>query len=228
LLAEHADDVARLASEARLSGNEYQAPDAAHALAWLLWNRHDAARGGAPIDEDEAEVTVFRGQEAQYKTVEAGARVAGGESPFVDRINWFGVLLRAWLDVKIPPPKSRDGGRATFALSSEERLYAAQHYYEALDIRTPLLDWTFDPIVAFVFAARSAKGRVMINSRRVGIRTYLFLPPLLVSRPWVQKAIHGWNTSYPVTALPSVVFSVNQNERDVIESIYGSERESDG
>jgi hypothetical protein len=217
-----------LASEVQFSGSEYSAPDGKHALAWLLWYRHEHACTREPIEQ--IALPVFRGQAAQYETVRSGASLARSETPFVARIDWFGVLLCAWLEIRVTPPRSRYGGPARFVLSREERLYVAQHYFDELTVRgeggrprvvrIPLLDWTFDPVGAFVFAARAEKSRVVLNTRDLNDRSYLVLPPLNVSRPWIQKAIHGWNTDFPVTALQSVVFSLDQDEQELIGNIY--------
>jgi len=219
LLIERHEEIRQLAADVHPSGTQYKAPDATHALAWLLWTRHNFACVRESLTQ--IDVPVFRGQNAEYKTVRSGTGREGTEATSANKINWFGVLLCAWLEARVPPPRDRHGvGPAEFALAYEERLYIAQHYGNDLEIRTPLLDWTFDPLVAFVFAARNKEGRVLINSRSLSTQSYLVLPPLNISRPWRQKAVHGWNTDFAVGALECVVFSVGETERQVIERHY--------
>lgn len=49
LLTEHEDEVRKLASEVQFSGSEGSALDGKHALAWLLWYRHEHACTREPI-----------------------------------------------------------------------------------------------------------------------------------------------------------------------------------
>lgn len=161
----------------------------------------------------DAEVPCFRGQPSEYARVQTGAHRHGSENPFISTIDWFGVLMCAWLEFAVPAPRDPDGLKTTFVLSREERLYLAQHYYNELGIRTPLIDWTFDPIVAFLFALSSSSGRILLNDRGLDLRSYLVLPPLQIIRPWSQKAVHGWNCDFPVTALDNVMFPVSDEDR---------------
>ena len=176
----------------------WEASSAASALAWLLVRAHTAASDaanaqlgqGMPTDAGRLDgwVTGYRGQSAVYDTLTPSIY-----RPHVDRryqqraLGWFTTAL------KVVTVQSVWGSSADrwpgWDIDDETVAPAAQHY----GIASELLDWTFDPRVAFLFATTSTSpqtpssvlfGNFQFDSER---RPNVYLPPTWCERLWVQK-----------------------------------------
>lgn len=212
LLAEDAlSDVDKLASPVQhLAGEEYFAPSAASAVAWLVRLAHQNAdleseeRYILPRLSPRPRLLCFRGQPARYSLLAPSlSRFDLARKRQHQRaVDWMHIALQLWANAKFRFSGSNNEGwlkgRPYFLDRAEEVDPVAQHY----GLGTNLIDWTWDPVVAACFAAHrldvSSKvlvertGRVYIRPIHPESKSQAMLPPSFATRIWRQRGAFQW------------------------------------
>jgi hypothetical protein len=168
-------------------GLEWHAPSTASALAWLLLRAHKRATSSPVLARndlsDDLLLPSFRGQAAKYEqlvpSIDRPAN-ASGRTTHLRTFEWVHVLLQLWFNRTMARPYHID------RIESEA---TAQHY----GIPTNYVDWTWDPEIAFHFAAAQlAPGEravVLVRLIHPEARDQVLLPPSFIRRVWRQYGL---------------------------------------
>jgi hypothetical protein len=99
-------------------------------------------------------------------------------------LSWLWPALQYFHDRRYRYDPRNEQSDPTFWIGTQEVLIVAQHH----QLRTPYLDWTFDPRVALAFAASGLKvGEQGIVSVRAAFNSWAVLPPNFLKRLWQQS-----------------------------------------
>jgi hypothetical protein len=172
---------------------------AGEAAAWLLSLAHFNAccdrtsiDWGTPFSPNS--LLSFRGQLAHYNmlTPSLWRRSESERKESLHAAEWLRVALQVWNDENVAYPAM--GESVPFWIDSLEVEAVAQHY----GLGTALVDWSWDPMVALVFAVASCslgeKAAVIIRDIDKDSREQVLLPPAYVTRLWRQRGLfqrHG-------------------------------------
>jgi hypothetical protein len=206
LLADDALSVVNRLAESveHVEGEEYSAPSAVAAAAWLARLAHQNAdlqseeRYLVPRLLPRPQLLCYRGQPAKYSLL--APSLSRFDSPHKRQHQraavWMHIALQLWADAKFRFSTGNDGwlkGRPYRLDRAEEVEPVAQHY----GLGTNLIDWTGDPIVAACFAAHrldvssgdpvERMGRVYIRLIDPESKSQAMLPPSFATRIWLQR-----------------------------------------
>jgi hypothetical protein len=206
LLADDALSVVNRLAESveHVEGEEYSAPSAVAAAAWLARLAHQNAdlqseeRYLVPRLLPRPQLLCYRGQPAKYSLL--APSLSRFDSPHKRQHQraavWMHIALQLWADAKFRFSTGNDGwlkGRPYRLDRAEEVEPVAQHY----GLGTNLIDWTWDPIVAACFAAHrldvssgdpvERMGRVYIRLIDPESKSQAMLPPSFATRIWLQR-----------------------------------------
>ena len=204
-------DVDKLAASVQhVAGEEYFAPTAASAAAWLARMAHQNAdleseeRYVLPRLSPRPRLLCFRGQPAKYSLL--APSLSRFDLPRKGQhqraVAWLHIALQLWATTKFEfSSANTDGwwkGRPYFLDRAEEVDPVAQHY----GLGTNLIDWTWDPIVAACFAIHrldvssealvERTGRVYIRAVHPESKSQAMLPPSFATRIWHQRGAFQW------------------------------------
>jgi hypothetical protein len=212
LLADDAvSDVDKLAARVnRVADEEYLAPSAASAAAWLVRLAHQNAdleseeRYLLPRLSPRPRLLCFRGQPAKYSLL--APSLSRFELPRKRQhqraVAWLHIGLQLWADANFQFSNANSDcwwrGRPYSLDRAEEVDPVAQHY----GLGTNLIDWSWDPVVAACFAAHrldvssevlgERTGRVYIRAIHPESKSQAMLPPSFATRIWHQRGAFQW------------------------------------
>lgn len=204
-------DVDKLAARVnRVADEEYLAPSAASAAAWLVRLAHQ----NADLESEERYVLrhlsprpcllCFRGQPAKYSLL--APSLSRFELPRKRQhqraVAWLHIALQLWANANFRFSNANNDGwwkGRPYALDRAEEVDpVAQHY----GLGTNLIDWTWDPVVAACFAAHrldvssdvlgERTGRVYIRAIPPESKSQAMLPPSFATRIWHQRGAFQW------------------------------------
>lgn len=189
----------------------FQAESAAAAAAWLLRGTHTnalghALRGDSPKAPDLQQLfglnrlLGFRGQRAAYDTIIPSLfrRSEDEQKRHLRARGWFSAAISAWHNSNF---RYTDGQLDEFGVERETATGIAQHY----GLATDFVDWTWDPLVAMIFAVAGSEpgDRVSVFIRPFGPSSRpheaynVFLPPSFAGRAWRQRGFFSWQPVAP-------------------------------
>ena len=204
-------DIDKLAAAVQpVAAEEYFAPTAASAVAWLVRLAHQNAaleseeRYVLPRLSPRPRLLCFRGQSAKYSMF----------APSISRFDlprkrhhqravaWMHIALQLWANTTFRFSSASDDGwwkgRPYVLDRAEEVDPVAQHY----GLGTNLIDWTWDPVVAACFATHrldvrsealvERTGRVYIRAIHPESKSQAMLPPSFAKRIWHQRGAFQW------------------------------------
>ncbi len=175
-----------------LDSSRYAASSAYEAACWLLALRycHCADRSDLtmPLSIDPRELLGFRGQHARYDTLLPSiCRLSKlDRQPAQHACLWLRAALQSFHDRCYRYCKPRyEPGQYWFGI--DETSCVAEHY----GIPTNLMNWSWDPLVALVFALKGLReeesGIVLVRPIDPSRDAEFILAPPIAKRVWLQR-----------------------------------------
>lgn len=212
--ASHADLIDMIRRAGIETGDDafhFRTGSATEAAAWLLGGAHANALGdglgSAPAKTPDLphlfglnRLLGFRGQQAKYDAI-IPSQFRRSEDEQILHLRagaWFSTAISAWHNSSF---RYSDGQLDTFGVERATATGIAQHY----GLVTDFVDWTWDPLVAMIFALAGAKPgdlvSVFIRPFGPGSRPHeaynVFLPPSFAVRAWRQRGFFSWQPVAP-------------------------------